>query len=444
MRLTVAMAARTIARSQPFPIHRMRIIPLFPTTIRALALASLVAGLVTAVAAGSTWKVGQPIVTYWAGPPMTDATATQMRDGGFNLVWCGEKELDVAQRHGLRAQLTDGLLSPTVLEQPAERAKLDALIGRVRSHPAMYAYFLTDEPNTTNFAGLGRLVAYLRERDPAHLAYINLFPTYANNEQLGTRGETVPAYVEHLRQFVDVVKPALISYDHYQFSVQGDNDQYFLNLALIRNKALASGLPFLNIVQACTWTPSMRVPTGDEMRFLVYSTLAYGAQGLSYYVYSCAGHTGGLATAEGQPTPLYHAIAPLNREFAACAAQLQPLRSLGAYHVGMLPPGAEAAPRDLPFRLDPPPATASYVKRQPVGGFLLGCFGPDRAGASAAQTTHVVLVNLDYRQDARIGLRGPRALERFDPASGAWRRLGRGRVEMDLPRGGGVLVRAPR
>lgn len=419
----------------------MRIIPVCRLIARVLALASLSVSLVTTLAAGGAWKVGQPIVTYWAGPPMTDATATQMREGGFNLVWCGEKELDVAQRHGLRAQLTDGLLSPAVLEQPAERTKLDALIARVRNHPALYAYFLTDEPNTTNFAGLGRLVAYLRERDPAHLAYINLFPTYANNEQLGTKGETVPAYVEHLRQFVDVVKPALISYDHYQFSVQGDNDQYFLNLALIRNKSLASGLPFLNIVQACTWTPSMRVPTGDEMRFLVYTTLAYGAQGLSYYVYSCAGHTGGLATADGQPTPLYHAIAPLNREFAACATQLQPLKSLGAFHVGMLPPGVEAAPADLPFRLDPPPASRPYVKREPVGGFLLGCFGPEKSGGVVARTTHVVLVNLDYRADARVGLRGPRALERFDPASGTWRRLGRGRVELDLPRGGGTLVR---
>ena len=56
------------------------------------------------------WKVGTPIVTYWAGPPMTDAVARQMAEGGWNLVWCTEKELDVAQRHGLRAQLRDGLL----------------------------------------------------------------------------------------------------------------------------------------------------------------------------------------------------------------------------------------------------------------------------------------------------------------------------------------------
>jgi len=34
-----------------------------------------------------------------------------------------------------------------------------------------------------------------------------------------------------------VVRPGLISYDHYQFALNRDRDQYFLNLALIRRAA---------------------------------------------------------------------------------------------------------------------------------------------------------------------------------------------------------------
>jgi hypothetical protein len=139
------------------------------------------------------WQVGTPIVTYWAGPAMTDKVAQQMADGGWNLVWCRENELDVAERHHLRAQLQDDLLSPQVLDNPALRAKLDALVARVRKHPALYDYFVCDEPTAADFPALGRLVAYLHEHDPAHLAYINLLPTYANNKQLGTKGDTVTA-----------------------------------------------------------------------------------------------------------------------------------------------------------------------------------------------------------------------------------------------------------
>src|SRR5258708_1052850 len=83
------------------------------------------------------WQVGIPIVTYWAGPAMTDKTAQQMAEGGWNLVWCGEKELDVAGRHGLRAQLQDGLLAPASLENSAQKEQLDTLIERVKQHPAL-------------------------------------------------------------------------------------------------------------------------------------------------------------------------------------------------------------------------------------------------------------------------------------------------------------------
>ena len=43
-----------------------------------------------AAAASKPWQVGVPIVTYWAGPAMTDKTAQQMAEGGWNLVWCTE------------------------------------------------------------------------------------------------------------------------------------------------------------------------------------------------------------------------------------------------------------------------------------------------------------------------------------------------------------------
>ena len=395
-------------------------------------------------ATANPWTIGTPIVTYWAGPPMTDDAAQQMEDGGWNLVWCGEKDLDLVGRHGLRGQLEDPLLAPATLDDPGRREKLDALIGRVRAHPALYAYFITDEPNATNFPGLGKLVAYLRERDPAHLAYINLFPTYATNEQLGNRGDTVPAYQAHLRQYVDVVKPGLISYDHYQFTTNGDSPHYFLNLDMVRRAAQDAGVPFLNIVQACSWTPSMRVPKGDEMRYLVYTTLAYGGQGISYFVYTYAGFEGCIANTNGTPTALYDALAPLNREFVAVAQELQPLRSLGIYHAGMRPPGTEPFPTDSAFILDPPVSSMEYKIPERVKGVMVGTFGPAGASSGAAPATHALVVNLDYRSEAVVGIRGPKPLEIFDPGTARWLPALGLRAELRLAPGGGKLVRVRR
>ena len=386
-------------------------------------------------AAAAPWKVNTPIVTYWAGPALTDAVAQQMAEGGWNLVWCGEKQLDVAQRHGLRAQLQDGLLRPETLDNPAQREKLDALIARVRSHPALYSYFITDEPSAAEFPALGKLVAYLRQRDPAHLAYINLFPTYANNKQLGTKGDKITAYQDHLRQYIQIVKPSLVSYDHYQFAKGGDNPDYFLNLAMIRRAAQGARVPFLNIVQACTWTPSMRVPGPDELRYLIYTTLAYGGQGISYYVYCHPGHTGGIALPDGRPTPLYYALKSLNREFVAIARELQPLRSLAVYHAGMSPPGSEPLPQEAPFRFDSPAAPLAYRPPERVRGFVLGYFRKDD------KPSHVVVANLDYKAEAAVRLIGPGVLEAFDAKAGTWSAAGGVRLELRLPPGGGKLVR---
>lgn len=416
------------------------------------ALALIPASVHAADTPVRAWKLETPIVTYWAGPgypngaDLTDGAATQMAEGGWNLVWCEEKELDVVHRHGLHGLITFDLLNPATLNDPAKRAELDAFIERVRKHPGMYAYHLIDEPSAVYFPELGKLVAYLRERDPDHLAYINLLPTYANNEQLGIKGNTVEAYTEHLRQYVDVVRPSLLSYDHYHLTNSGDRPHYFLNLGLMRARSLVAGVPFMNIVPTSSWGPTPlaspngpRIPNGDEMRFLVYTTLAYGAQGISYYVYCFPGHFGSIAEADGTPTPLYHALKPLNREFVAIAKELQPLRSLGVFHAGMQPPGVEPLPSDGKFSFDPPVEAMEYKSGERVQGLVLSQFGTkEAAGISGIR---VMVVNLDYRAEKSVTLKAPGSLEIFDPASGQWSACGGAHAELRLPPGGGKLLR---
>jgi hypothetical protein len=295
------------------------------------------------------------------------------------------------------------------------------------------------------------MVAHIRERDPKHFAWANLFPTYASNEQLGTQGDTIAAYNEHLRQFVETVKPSLISYDHYHFRADGgDGDQYFLNLALVRSAALKAGVPFLNIIQACSWSPSVRVPKPDELRFLTYTSLAYGAMGIAHYVYSYpTDHRGMIADTEGKPTELYYAGQKVNPEFERIGAQVQSLESIGAYHVGDVPTGAEKLADDADFRLEPPPVTskqhdppgeqaAGYYEGKtlaPLEGFVLGYFGKDRTAS------HVLVVNLDYKHPASTTLIGPEPLEVYDPSTDQWSPAKSQQAKLDLPAGGGVLVR---
>lgn len=401
-----------------------------------------------AAAPDTKWKLGTPVVTYWAGPgsniALNDQTASQLRAGGWNLGWTENPAgLDIYYRHGLRAMLVIG--TPNV-DDPAQAKALESLIMRVRNHPALYAYYLVDEPGAGAFPALGKIVSFLRQRDPKHLAYINLFPTYASEEQLQVSADaaerakvgyptnfaginaddkTVVRYREHLKRFVEIVKPDLISYDHYHFLRDSDGAQYFLNLALIRMAALEAKKPFLNIIQACD-SPSegWRWPGEHELRWLTYTSLAYGAQGISHFRYDA-----GLWKEPRNPVtplPLYWALSQINREFVAVASELQPLKSVGVYHCGVLPLGGQALPDKSPFVPSP--------KTQEV---LLGYFGK-----TADRPTHVVVVNLDYKNGSAIALSGPGSMEVFHAPTRSWSIGSKSaRVKLELPPGGGALVR---
>ena len=401
-----------------------------------------------------SWKQKEFIITFWCPPPATDEHLARAVAEGYNLTWTAAEGLDVAARHHLKAMLMSPLLKPEVLDDPVKRVRLDALVARVKDHPALEAYHLTDEPGAGAFPGLGRLVAYLRQRDPGHLAYINLYPTYANEQQLevsadsaerakvgyptnfagvGTDDKTVLRYREHLKRYVETVKPDLISYDHYHFLKRkadgrpSDGKQYFLNLALIRQAALEVKVPFLNIIQAGTGEAWWRQPNAAEMRWLVFTTMAYGGRGISYFTYW--GFRGGLY-ANGQPSPLVQPIALLNKEIAKFGPALLELESTAVYHTAPLPYGTESIPSGAPVQI------------AGDGKFVLGLFG--KSGRPSA----FMIVNRDYERASEVGLKvelpGSR-LEELDRETGKWsggRMLGSDRtVIVGLAAGDGRLFR---
>lgn len=423
-----------------------------------LVIGFLVLSALAPTEAAERWAQKDFIITFWCPPPATDENLARVAKEGFNLTWTPVEGLDVAAKHSLRSMLTSALLKPETLDDATKRAELDALIERVKSHPALEAYHITDEPGSGAFPGLGKLVAYLRERDPAHYAYINLYPTYANEQQLGvsadtadrakvgyptdfagvdTSDKTVLRYREHLKQFIETVNPDLISYDHYHFLKREkdgsptDGKQYFLNLGLIRLAALEAKKPFLNIIQANTIEKHWRLPNGTELRWLVFTTMAYGGRGISYFTYWGPPAYNGLYV-DGKPMPLLNDVVALNKEVAGFGPALMELDSLGAYQTAPLPYGAEAIPTNCP------------VQVTSEGEFVLGLFGKN------SQPTAFLLVNRNYKQEVQatltISIPG-RYLQERARADGSWlpgRALKEGRptkLRFKLAPGDGRLFR---
>ena len=424
---------------------------LWAVVVLAAFLGSL---MLTPGRAVSAWNIGTPITAYYHGPgtllwgehfgPLDDVSAQQVANAGFNVALANSyDDLVIAQSHGLRTMFQSELLTPASLDGGPQQAALDAMINQVKQSPAHYAYMIRDEPNASEFAGLGQLVSYLRQRDPNHMAYINLLPNYANDTQLGTSG-----YDAYLSQYMSTVQPSLLSYDHYQYYTTSDGPGYLQNLASVAQSAKQAGVPFLNTVQACSWDPAtIRVPNHVETRFLIYSTLAYGAQGISYFQYTEADapQIGGIVQRDGTPMPIYPTIEAGNREFVNVAEQYQSLEWIGTYQKGYgstAPPGTEQLPIDSSFSISSGisglPTNMTYDDGDPLKGLLFGLFDAD--GSSPADATFALVLNMDYSGDRNYTVTGPGNLSVFDPGLGEWVAMGSDQISLDLAAGGGLLV----
>lgn len=389
------------------------------------------------------WSLGAPIVMYWNAGGATTLNRTiaeQAVAGGYNLVWVNQpSQLAIAEQYGLRAMVFDPynyLLNPASLDDADRLAKLDRYIDGFKSSPAMYCYYVADEPGAAQFADLARLVDHLRKRDPEHLAYIDVQGIYG--QTFGTRD-----FAAYLAQYVATVHPQLLCDDIYPFVPGADAGLWLQNLAMVGHAAKQAKIPFMNVVQACAWDDNYRLPSANELRFENYTALAYGAQGVCYFNYATPRpNTGGLVNADGTPTSTYAALVPLNHEFVAIATQLQPLNHLGTYVKGYraeaLPPGTTALPAEAPFQVRDHGDEISFTK-PPLKGLLLGLFG--KTGTTPIDATAALVVNLDYAAAKKCTLAGPGKLATFDATANTWTAADSDAIQLTLPPGSGTLVR---
>ena len=423
----------------------------------------------------SAWSVGTPIVTYFTADvwfsggyyaygsqftKLTPAIAQQAVAGGFNLVWINDvSQLAIAEQYGLRGEMVISghqpqnswfFTSESNWPDPAYKPAMDAMIDAFKASPAAYSYFIIDEPIADRFAHFGAIVDYLQQRDPEHLSYINLLPPDAPPEYSGT-----PDYTTHLNEFISTVNPSLLSYDSYDFMYRTDangnptttpynRSSYFTNLVVFSNKSKATGIPFINVVQGCNWGVPWRVPTADELRFLNYTTLAYGAQGISYFNYwtPTGPSAGGLAPFPGGvPTSVYTALQTINPEFVAVGKCTQQLNWIGTYvkgyFPGFAPPGLTPLP-STPFSITGLTDSRIYHDGDAPKGVMFGLFDTD--GTMLADATFALVTNLDYSASHTYTVTGPGNLSTLDATTGIWTATGHNYAALSLLPGGGILV----
>ena len=419
------------------------------------------------------WELDKPIVTYfgqttwWPGATF-EQIVDYSADGNFNLVWGSHTETFVrAEQRNLGVLAVD----PTWwqyelgdLANPATKAIIDGKIATLNTLPAFYGYYLKDEPAAADFPAIAEIASYLRVADPNHLGYVNLSGIWHVTSQ-----QQVTDYRTYVNDYINTVQPELLSYDSYQmmnhfdgttYVGKSDWNGYLLNLGIIADAAKGADIPFMNIVQGCRWNAGWRTPDSNELRYLTYSTLAYGAQAISYFnwysnytaplpgepYYNGSTSVGALVPESWDPlvpTDVYTAVTPLNAEFVEVAEELQGVEHietyLKGYAAGSGPPGPTLPPVDAPFTVSGISDSMVYADYDPLKGVLLGLFGSE--GATSAGANTALVQNIDYTNSRSFTLNGPRNFEIFDATTGVWTPTGQNSAALNLAPGDGVLVR---
>src|SRR2546421_5204534 len=182
-------------------------------------------------------------IMAWNHAPGDPAVLAKMHDCGLTVAgFVTPQNLDLVHAAGMKAIVSDprvGGYDWLNVDADKARKNVESLVAEVGKHPAVFGYYLRDEPPAAYFPGLEKVASAVRELAPCKWPYINLFPNYANADQLNT-----PDYAQYLDKFVSTCHPPIVSYDHYALLDDGSvRGEYFQNLEQIRAAAIKAKIP---------------------------------------------------------------------------------------------------------------------------------------------------------------------------------------------------------
>jgi hypothetical protein len=275
-----------------------------------------------------------PIVA-WSDNINTDVTLTRfptMKACGMNIY------LDVGNFDNLNALLKALDDAQTcniklIASCPELKSNTETTIKALMNKPALYGYYLDDEPELSEIQDLALLTAQIQAIDSKHPCYINLYPNWIWGGAAG--------YAANVKAFLEQTSVPFLSFDYYPiFSPQDGvpstlHPDWYRNLEDIASAAKKKGIPFWAFALALshsTITSFYPVPTIAELRLQVFSNLAYGAQGIQYFTYWGLYHDA--------PTIVYDRVKTVNQEIQNLSSVFLHASVISVWHTGaQLPNG---------------------------------------------------------------------------------------------------------
>lgn len=233
----------------------------------------------------------------YRGPKNHQATLEtfqKLADAGLKMITVETDEGEFMHQLDLAVQV--GMKCVPVVWDAAERYDrdpenykgLDELIGRLKDHPATYAYHIYDEPSTTLIPSLKFRKEKIESLDPNHPVYINLLC------EASPQGMGVVNYKDYAETYIWECDLKFLSFDMYPCRPEGDPDYpdgivpyWWKCNEIVSNLTKEYGIPWWAFAASCWINKEQHLfakPTVENLRLQVYNNLAYGAQVIQYFV----------------------------------------------------------------------------------------------------------------------------------------------------------------
>jgi hypothetical protein len=283
---------------------------------------------------------GEMPILAWYSIPASETNVLryqEMKDAGIthSLTFYSnidelQKALDVAAKVGVKI----------IASCPELKTDPVATVRRFMKHPALAGYHLGDEPNIKKIPELGAWGKQIQSIDNKHFCYANLFPNFADSNQLGTK-----SYEKYVDEYVKDLPLQFMSFDYYPVFKDHLSVSWYQNLEQVSGAAKKSGLPFWSFALTTNYDEDHVTPqTLAAMRLQVYSDLAYGAQGIQYFTYWSAtsidtppgeDQRGAPISATGKRSVVFDRIQLMSREIQNLSGVFLGAKVISVRHAGL-------------------------------------------------------------------------------------------------------------
>lgn len=290
-----------------------------------------------------------------------------------------------------------------------------------KSHPALWGDDVIDEPTSEEFGKIKGVLDHYYTLNTGRIPYINLFPIYAgegqlgNSPQLGWKQYLLPftaysdgelaKYRRHVADYIHSIDTDYISFDVYPMKTYGTMDNWLHNLDIIAEACRDTNRDMWVITQSAG--NNVYGEGGATQRWCDrksdhlqqgYASLAFGAKAIIYGCY----HTGWWdpesrpVGPDGKPTDTYYAMQAANAEFASFAEVYGGYQWLGSYTVN------SRKVAGLRYELSNGLVKEEQLDISTRDGLLVGCFDAKESEGKAYVIANMTELMMDQSASCSV------------------------------------------